>query len=109
MAKPIDVVDQGKAEKQPVVLDTCPIEPLHGNVLVADLARETETEGGIVIPDTAQRRSNRGAVYGLGPDVKGTLVLMDTVVFHQADGMKIEVDGREYRLLSEKDVLGKLR
>lgn len=86
---------------------TVPIKLLHDRVLVRedDGGRERKSMGGIVIPSTAQmgRRLVWGKVVAIGPNVR-TVELGDRVLFEPEDRGQVELQGREYVLLRERDV-----
>ena len=84
-----------------------PIKLLHDRVLVREDndGRERKSLGGIVIPSTAQvgRRLVWGKVVAIGPNVR-TVELGDRVLFEPEDRGQVELQGREYVLLRERDV-----
>ena len=84
-----------------------PIKLLHDRVLVRedDGGRERKSMGGIVIPVTAQmgRRLIWGKVVAIGPNVRN-VQLGDRVLFEPEDRGRVELQGREYVLLRERDV-----
>jgi len=89
------------------------IRPLADRVLVERLEAETKTTGGIVLPDTAKEKPKRGKVLSVG-DGKllddGTHKKMqikkgDTVLFTSYAGTEIKVDGKEYMIMNESDIL----
>jgi chaperonin GroES len=86
---------------------TVPIKLLHDRVLVREDndGRERKSIGGIVIPSTAQvgRRLVWGKVVAIGPNVR-TVELGDRVLFEPEDRGQVELQGREYVLLRERDV-----
>ena len=89
------------------------IRPLADKVLVQRLGAENKTAGGIVLPDTAKEKPQRGKVISAG-DGKvlddGTVQKMqvkkgDTVLFTSYAGTEIKMDGKEYLIMSESDIL----
>jgi len=89
------------------------IRPLADRVLIERLEAETKTAGGIVLPDTAKEKPKRGKVLSVG-DGKllddGTHSKMqikkgDTVLFTSYAGTEIKVDGKEYLIMNESDIL----
>ncbi len=89
------------------------IKPLGDRVLVKRLEAEEMTEGGIVLPDTAKEKPKKGEVIALG---EGRLLESgertefqvgegDTVLFSSFAGTEVTVDGEEYLLMSEDDIL----
>jgi chaperonin GroES len=89
------------------------IRPLGDRVVVKVLKQE-KTAGGIVLPETAQEKPQLGEVIAAGPgrlDDKGNRLPMDVkkgdrILFAKYAGTEVKLDGDEYLLLSEKDVLG---
>ncbi|MCJ7729583.1 MAG: co-chaperone GroES [Sedimentisphaerales bacterium] len=89
------------------------IRPLADKVLVQRLEAENKTAGGIVLPDTAKEKPQRGKVVSVG-DGKvledGTVRKLqvkkgDTVLFTSYAGTEIKMDGKEYLILSESDIM----
>ena len=87
--------------------------PLHDRLLVQRLDEEQKSRGGIIIPDTAKEKPQRGRVLAVGPgrrDEKGELVPLDvrtgdTVMFAKYAGTEIKIDGEDRVILREEDVL----
>ncbi len=90
------------------------IKPLHDRVIVKRLEEEEKTKGGIIIPDTAKETPVEGRVVAVGPgrkDENGKLVPMDvkegdTVIFSKYAGTEIKLEGEEYLIMREEDILG---
>ena len=88
--------------------------PLHDRVVVKRIDAEEKTKGGIIIPDTAKEKPMEGEVVSVGPgarDEKGTLVAPDVkagdrILFGKYSGSEVKIDGDEYLILREEDVLG---
>jgi len=84
--------------------------------VVKRIEEEAKTKGGIVLPDTAKEKPQRGKVIAVGSGRvldNGTKVPLevkegDTVVFAKYGGTEIEIDGEEYIILSERDLLAVL-
>ncbi len=92
-------------------------KPLHNYVLLELLAEESVTAGGIIIPDSATEKPSRGRVIAAGPGAwdDGVLVPMtvkaaDVVLFAKwsSSANEIRLDGRDYVLVRETDILGVL-
>ena len=89
------------------------IKPLGDRVVVKRIEEEPKTKGGIVLPDTAKEKPQKGKVVAVGSGRtldNGTKVPLevkegDTVVFAKYGGTEIEIDGEEYIILSERDLL----
>ena len=92
------------------------IRPLDDRVVVLPLEAEETTAGGIVLPDSAKEKPQRGKVVAGGPGklldsgVRGALsvTIGDEVIFGKYGGSEVEIDGVEYKILRESDVLAKL-
>lgn len=88
--------------------------PLHDRVVVQRLEEELKTPGGIVIPDTAKEKPIQGKILAAGPgkiaedgkirplDVK----IGDTILFGKYSGTEIKLDGEEYLVMREDDIMG---
>ncbi len=89
------------------------IKPLSDRVLVRPDAAEETTSSGIIIPDTAKEKPQRGTVVAVGPGKveNGTKIDMsvkegDQVLYGKYSGTEIELDGEEYLIMREADILG---
>ncbi|MEW6136621.1 MAG: co-chaperone GroES [Thermodesulfobacteriota bacterium] len=88
--------------------------PLHDRILVERVESEEVTKGGIILPDTAKEKPQQGKVIAVGPGKKtedGKLVPMDvkegdTILFGKYSGSEIKMEGNEYLIMREDDVLG---
>ncbi len=89
------------------------VKPLHDRVLVQRLEEEEKTKGGIIIPDTAKEKPQQGKVIAVGPgrlNEKGERVPMsvkenDKVLFSKYAGNEIQINGVEYLIMREDDIL----
>ena len=89
------------------------IRPLHDRVIVKRLEEERKSAGGIVIPDTAAEKPSQGEVVYAGPgktDDSGKLLPMgvkvgEKILFGKYSGQEIKLDGEEYIILREDEVL----
>ena len=82
------------------------IRPLGGKVLVKRLEAEQVTSGGIVLPDSAKEKPQRGTVLALGDSrAKFQVKKGNKVLFASYGGTEIKVDGEEYLLMDESDIL----
>jgi chaperonin GroES len=92
------------------------IEPLEDRVVVEPLEAETKTKGGIVLPDSAKEKPQKGKIIAAGPGrvaddgqrIAPSVKKGDTVVFAKYGGTEIEVDGKDYVILRESDILAKI-
>jgi chaperonin GroES len=90
------------------------IRPLNDRVLVQRMEEETKTKGGIIIPDTAKEKPAEGKVVAagngrLGDDGKRIPLEIkkgDRVLFSKYGGTEVKVDGEEYLIMREDDILG---
>ena len=94
---------------------TVHITPLHDRVLVRRLKEKETAKGGIIIPDTAKERPHEGEVMavGAGKIEKGHRVPLDVkvgdrILFGKYTGNDIEIDGQEYLILREEEILAKV-
>ncbi len=92
------------------------VRPLDDRVVVEPLEAEEKTLGGILLPDTAKQKPQRGKVLAIGPgklrDDGSRAVLAvtkgDEVIYGRYSGSDIEVEGREIKILRESDILAKV-
>ena len=90
--------------------------PLHDRVVVERIDPEAKTAGGIIIPDTAMEKPQQGKVVGVGPggrDESGKLIPIDVrvgdrVLFGKWSGTEVKIDGVEYLIMKESDIMGVL-
>ena len=88
--------------------------PLHDRVLIESLESEEKTAGGIIIPDTAKEKPQEGKVIAVGPGAKsedGKTIPMDVkvgdrVLFGKWSGTEVKIDGKEYSIMKESDIMG---
>jgi len=96
--------------------DNVNLRPLDDRVVVEPKEAEEVTAGGIVLPDTAKEKPQRGTVVAVGPGKlldsgeRGTLSVSvgDEVIYGKYSGSEVEVDGREVKILRETDILAKV-
>lgn len=92
------------------------LKPLDDRVVVEPLSAEETTAGGIVLPDAAQEKPQRGKVLAVGPGrllesgdrCAVSVVVGDEVLFGKYGGADIEVEGKEVKVLREGDILAKV-
>ena len=90
--------------------------PLHDRIVVRRIDAEEKTVGGIIIPDTAKEKPMEGEIVAAGPgsrDSKGQLVALeleagDRILFGKWSGTEVKIDGEEFLILKESDVMGVL-
>ena len=89
------------------------LKPLYDKVIVQKLEAEEKTSGGILLPDSAKEKPQEGKVIAVGPgavDDKGQRKPMDVkegdhVLFAKYSGTEVKLDGEEYLILSDRDIL----
>jgi chaperonin GroES len=94
--------------------DRMKIRPLQDRVIVERLAEEGKTKGGIIIPDTAKEKPMEGKIIAVGKGKTtedGKLVKLDVkagdkVLFSKYAGTEVKIDGKEYLIMREDDILG---
>lgn len=92
------------------------LRPLDDRIVVEPVEAEETTPGGIVLPDTAKEKPQRGIVLAVGPGrlldsgkrTEVSVAVGDEVIFGKYSGTDIEIDGREVKILRESDVLAKV-
>ena len=83
------------------------ITPLHDRVIVMPAAAEEKSAGGIIIPDTAKEKPQRGKIIAVGPgkpDEPMTVKVGDTVLYGKYAGTEIEVEGKDVLIMRESDI-----
>lgn len=90
------------------------LRPLQDRILVKRVEEETTTKGGIIIPDTAKEKPAEGEVVAVGQgklDDDGDRIALevkvgDRILFGKYSGTEVKIDGEEYLIMREDDVLG---
>jgi chaperonin GroES len=88
--------------------------PLHDRVVVERIEADAKSSGGIIIPDTVQEKPSQGEIIAIGPggrDESGKLIPIDLkvgdrVLFGKWSGTEIKLDGVDYLIMKESDVMG---
>lgn len=83
--------------------------PLADRVLIEPTAAETTTASGIIIPDTAKEKPQEGIVVAAGPGKKDeptTVKIGDKVLYGKYSGSELKLDGKDYLIVKESDLLG---
>src|SRR5271166_5912016 len=96
--------------------DSMNFRPLHDRVVVKRIEAEEKTAGGIIIPDTVKEKPQQGEVISVGPggrDESGKLIPLDVqvgdrVLFGKWSGTEVKLDGVEYLIMKESDIMGVL-
>ncbi len=84
------------------------ITPLADRVLVAPVEAETKTASGLIIPDTAKEKPQKGIVVAVGPGKKDeplTVKEGDAVLYGKYSGTELKIEGTEYLMMRESDIL----
>jgi chaperonin GroES len=92
------------------------LRPLDDRVVVEPMEAEERTAGGIVLPDTAKEKPQRGTVKATGPGrlldsgnrAEVAVRVGDVVIYGKYSGSDIEIDGKEVKILRETDILAKV-
>lgn len=83
------------------------VKPLQDRVLVKPADAETKTAGGIIIPDSAKEKPQRGTVVAAGPGKKDEPTSVkegDTILYGKYSGTEIQIDGQDYLIMRESDI-----
>jgi chaperonin GroES len=83
------------------------LKPLSDRVIVEPAPAEEKTPGGIIIPDTAKEKPQKGTVVAVGPGKKDepmTVKVGDIVLYGKYAGTEINIDGKEYLIMRESDI-----
>ena len=84
------------------------IKLLADRVLVEPAAAETKTSSGIIIPDTAKEKPQKGNIVAVGPGTKDnpvTLKVGDVVLYGKYSGTELNYEGKDYLIMKENDIL----
>lgn len=92
------------------------LKPLDDRIVVQSLDAEEKTAGGILLPDTAKQKPQQGKVIAVGPGKLSdsgsrtavSVKVGDTVLFGKYSGSDVEVNGAEYKIMREGDILAKV-
>jgi len=90
------------------------IKPLGDRVIVKPLEKSEEKRGGIIIPDTAKEKPQEGEVIAVGPGkvteegktIKMEVKVGDRILYGKYSGTEIKIDGVEYLIMHQDDILG---
>ena len=84
------------------------VKPLADRVLVEPAKAETTTASGIIIPDTAQEKPQKGTIVAVGDGKKDeslTVKVGDTVLYGKYSGTELKYEGKDYMIMRESDIL----
>jgi len=90
--------------------------PLHNRIVIKRIEAEAKTAAGIIIPETAKEKPQEGEIIAVGPggrDELGKLIPIDVkvgdrILFGKWSGTEVKIDGEEYLIMNEGDVMGVL-
>jgi chaperonin GroES len=83
------------------------IKPLADRVIIEPASAEEKTTGGIIIPDTAKEKPQKGTIIAVGPgttDQKMTVKVGNTVLYGKYSGTEISFEGKDYLIMKESDI-----
>ena len=83
------------------------VRPLADRVLIEPAPAETKTVSGIIIPDTAQEKPQKGTVVAVGPGKKDepmTVQVGDNVLYGKFAGTELKIEGRDFMIMRESDI-----
>lgn len=94
----------------------CNLKPLDDRIVIEQAEAESKTAGGIVLPDTAKEKPQRGTVVAVGPGrlldsgkrAELSVATGDEVIYGKYGGSDVEVDGADLKILRESDILAKV-
>jgi chaperonin GroES len=110
----LEIVKRGSYMTCILIGEFMKFKPLHDRVLIEVLDSSEKTAGGIIIPDTAQEKPQEGKVIAVGGGAKtedGKIIPMDVkvgdkVLFGKWSGTEVKIDGKEYSIMKESDIMG---
>lgn len=93
---------------------TTHIKPVGDRIVVKAMEQEETTRGGVILPDTAKEKPNRGKVLAVGSGrvndegkrIPLEIAVGNTVLYGKYSGTEVKIEGEEYVILQERDVLG---
>ena len=84
------------------------MKPINDRVVVKPAPAEEKTKGGIIIPDTAKEKPQKGEIVAVGPGKEGNLMTVqvgDTVLYGKYAGQELHYEGEDYLIMREDDIL----
>jgi len=87
--------------------DVMKLRPINGRILVKPFKAKEKTSGGIYFPDTAKERLQEGEIIALAEDATDEVVVGDHVIYKEFAGTEVKIEGEDYILLTEDDLLAK--
>jgi len=83
------------------------LQPINGRILLKPLAAKDKTSGGIYLPDTAKEKLQEGEVIAVAEDSTDEVAVGDCIIYKELSGTEIKIEGEDYILLTEDDLLAK--
>ncbi len=83
------------------------LKPVNGRILVKPLEAKERTSGGIYLPDTAKEKLQEGIVKAVAEDATDEVAVEDHVIYKEFVGTEVKIEGENYILLTEDDLLAK--
>lgn len=83
------------------------LRPINGRIVVKPAEAKEKTEGGIYLPDTAREKLREGEVIAVASDATEEVTVGDNVIYKEFGGTEVKLDGEDYILLTEDDLLAK--
>lgn len=86
------------------------IKPLEDRVIIEPQAAEEKTSSGIIIPDSAKEKPQKGTVVAVGPgtkDIQMQIEVGDSVLYGKYAGTELTIEGNEYLIMKQSDILAK--
>ena len=83
------------------------LRPINGRILVKPFQAKEKTSGGIYFPDTAKEKLQEGEIIALAEDATDEVVVGDHVIYKEFAGTEVKIEGEDYILLTEDDLLAK--
>ena len=81
------------------------VKPLGDRVVIEPIEQEDMTAGGIMLPDTAKEKPQKGLVLAVGPDVEGEIKVDNRILYAKYAGTEIKIDDKKVLILREEDIL----
>lgn len=83
------------------------MQPINGRILLKSFKAKEKTSGGIYLPETAREKLREGKVVAMAEDATDEIVVGDRVIYKEFAGTEVEVEGEDFILLTEDDLLAK--
>ena len=83
------------------------LRPINGHILVERFEAKEKTSGGIYLPDTAREKLQEGKVIAVAKDATDEVAVGDHIIYKEFAGTEVKIEGEDYILLTEDDLLAK--